>query len=368
VQADTPCGRKPTYFPGLDVVRGVAILMVLLDHGLASDPGIYQAYGSRLMSALWYALRLGHMGVHLFFILSGVLITGVLLDTRNDRDYFRNFYARRALRILPAYSLMLIVLLATHNITARYLAVCLLFLCNMSSLFGVTNQYPALWSLAVEEQFYLFWPLTVRRLSTRSLTILCIAIVALTPLLRFTLLHGPHLVQDIRFKTWAVTDFFAAGALIAIAARSPQSRPFLQKAVPLLLLVAAPLFAVQRLAKPAVTILTSAEHAMYLEPWLLALSAFVLYALLQPAIARSVFARPLIFLAKISYGLYLVHPFLFDLINRHWQLDTPTGRGLFPPLLFRFLVETAASIAVAMLSRFTLERYFLRLKPRHQAA
>ena len=155
--------------PDLDLARGIAILMVLLDHGFAADQTPYILHPSRFLLNLEYVARLGHMGVHLFFILSGFLITGILLDSRTQPDYFRNFYTRRLLRIAPAYLLMLVVLIATRSITARYLVVCLLCLCNMSSLLGATSEYPALWSLSVEEQFYLVWPLAVRRLSMRSL-------------------------------------------------------------------------------------------------------------------------------------------------------------------------------------------------------
>jgi peptidoglycan/LPS O-acetylase OafA/YrhL len=350
--------RRPSqpYLPGLDVVRGVAILMVVLDHGLASDQTIYTASGSRGMLGLSYVLRLGHFGVHLFFILSGLLITGILLDTRSDPDYFRNFYARRALRILPAYLLMLVVLLVTRSITAQYVGVCLLFLANMTGPFRVGNQYGALWSLSVEEQFYLIWPVTVRRLSVRGLAILCAAIVLLTPLLRFALLYGPHFVQDIRFKTWAVGDFFAAGALLAIASRSPNLHSLLRRAIlPLVALGALLVILQHAAAKSAAGATANLLHAVYLEPWLLGLSGFVLFALLHPDIAKPLVARPLVFLAKISYGLYLCHPIIFTLVSRHW----PSGsiRPTFVQLLLRFAVGAAISIAIAALSRFTFEEF-----------
>lgn len=354
------------YLPGLDVARGIAILMVLLDHGFAADQTPYLAHPSRFLLGFEYVTRLGHMGVHLFFILSGFLITGILLDTRTQPDYFRNFYTRRLLRIAPAYLLMVAVLLATSSITARYLVVCLLCLANMPSLLGATSEYPALWSLSVEEQFYLIWPLVLRKLSLRSLAILCTALILLTPALRFALLYGPPFAHDIRFKTWDVADFFAAGALLAIAARLPHLRPLLHKAIAPLLLAGALLFALQHLApQPTHLTLSNLNQATYLEPWLLGFSGFVLLVFLRPALAASFVSRPLIFLARISYGLYLCHPFLFTLINRHWPLDSPSTTTLFPQLLLRFLVEAAVAIAIAFISRYTFEEFFLRLKPKH---
>ncbi len=363
---NVPGVRASHHLPGLDIARGFAILMVLLDHGFAADQTPYLAHPSRFLLGFEYVARLGHMGVHLFFILSGFLITGILLDTRTQPDYFRNFYTRRVLRIVPAYLLMLVVLITTRSITARYLAACLLCLSNMPSLLGATSEYPALWSLAVEEQFYLLWPLVLRKLSLRTIAILCTALILLTPALRFALLYGPAFTQDIHFKTWAVADFFAAGALLALAARLPHLRPVLHQAVAPLLLAGALLFALQHLApQPTHLTLSNLNQATYLEPWLLAFSGFVLLTFLRPGIASSFAARPLIFLAKISYGLYLCHPALFTLINRHWLLNSTSTRTLLPQLLLRFLVEATVAIAIAALSRYTFEEFFLRLKPKH---
>jgi len=352
--------------PGLDLARGLAILMVLLDHGFAADQTPYQATTSRFVLGFEYVARLGHMGVHLFFILSGFLITGILLESRTQPDYYRNFYTRRVLRIAPAYLLMVAVLFFTHSITARYLAVCLLCLCNMPGLLGASSEYSALWSLSVEEQFYFVWPFVIRKLSTRAFTILCTALVLLTPALRFILLYGPPVLQDIRFKTWAVADFFAAGALLAIAARLPHLRLRIHRATVPLLLLGAGLFVIQHhLAGTSNPGIINLAHATFLEPWLFGFSGFVLLALLHPGIAAPLACRPLIFLAKISYGLYLCHPLLFTLVNAHWPIAASGNASVFPQLLLRFFVEAGASIAIATLSRYTIEKYFLSRKPQH---
>jgi peptidoglycan/LPS O-acetylase OafA/YrhL len=364
--APVPSQPSLRYLPGLDLARGVAILLVLLDHGFAADQTPYQAQPSPALLAFEYLARLGHYGVHLFFILSGFLITGILLDSRSQPDYFRNFYTRRVLRIAPAYLLMVAVLFFTHNITARYLAVCLLCLCNMPGLLGARSEYSALWSLSVEEQFYFVWPFVIRKLSTRAFTILCAALVVLTPILRFALLYAPPHLQDIRYKTWDVADFFAAGALLALATRLPHLRARLHQAIAPLLLLGAALFAFQHLLpQPSAPTLLHAAQATHVEPWLFGFSGFVLLAFLHPGIAAHILCRPLIFLAKISYGLYLCHPLLFNLINAHWPIAASTSTSVFPQLLLRFLAEAAASIAIATLSRYTFEQYFLNRKPQH---
>ncbi len=91
----------------------------------------------------------------------------------------------------------------------------------------------------------------------------------------------------------------------------------------------------------------------------------MLFAFLHPGIASYHVARPLIFLAKISYGLYLCHQFIFGMVDRHWILQPQNHFGLFPQLLLRFSVEASIAIAIAALSRYTFEAYFLRLKPQH---
>lgn len=352
--------------PGLDVARGIAILMVLFDHGFDADQPLARLHTNLFLRGLGYTSHFGHMGVHLFFILSGFLITGLLLDSRHQPDYYSNFYVRRVLRIAPAYLLMAAVLLLTHSITLRYFAACLTCLCNMPSLLGAGQEYPALWSLSVEEQFYLIWPLIIRRLSRRGFTILCIAIVLLTPALRFALLYGPHYLHDIRYKTWAVADFFAAGALLALAARLPHLHSRMHQAITPLLLAGASLFALQHiLPNPTRPMLINLGHATHLDPWLLGFSGLVLLAFLHPSIATHTVSRPLMFLAKISYGLYLCHPFLFNLIDKHWPLHSPSTPAFYHQLVLRFIVEAALSIAVATLSRYTFEQYFLRRKPRH---
>jgi len=143
------------HLPALDGVRGFAVLGVACSHLFPASPH------SALEAVVHNAFAFGAAGVDLFFVLSGFLITGILLDSRAEPDYFRNFYTRRVLRIAPAYLLMVAVLFLTHAITARYLAVCLLCLCNMPGLLGASSEYSALWSLSVEEQFYFVWPVLV---------------------------------------------------------------------------------------------------------------------------------------------------------------------------------------------------------------
>ena len=189
--AAIPTSHKPALhsaahrsIPELDGVRGLAILLVLLFHFGARPQGV-----PRLLTGLF---ALGWTGVDLFFVLSGFLITGILIRTKECSNYFRSFYARRALRIFPLYVLTIVAYfyialpIAHHfgkwsswdnSLGTWYW----LHISNWQSSFG--NEVPLLthyWSLAIEEQFYLLWPLVVFFLPNSKLPHICIMIIAVS--------------------------------------------------------------------------------------------------------------------------------------------------------------------------------------------
>src|SRR5688572_15010220 len=175
----------------LDAVRGIAILLVIFHNQAPKYP--------TLRLEPWFAN--GWMGVDLFFVLSGLLITGVLLDARGSDRYFRNFYARRCLRIWPLYySVLLFMFVVVPLVRPSEAAEIFadrsspwwsypLFLQNflVPVPTSATGPLGVSWSLAIEEQFYLVWPLVVRYCSRRQLLVIAIAVIALSPALRFFL-------------------------------------------------------------------------------------------------------------------------------------------------------------------------------------
>ena len=163
--------------PELDAIRGVAILLVFWFHGFES---FAPAAGLPIWErAFLTSGKLGWIGVNLFFVLSGFLITGILLDSARTSNYYSRFYYRRALRILPAYYLvlaMLIVLdhssLMPRHTSLAFAGLSFVYLSNVTPLLGVPMQYGPLWSLAVEEHFYIAWPTAIRVLTRRKLIFL----------------------------------------------------------------------------------------------------------------------------------------------------------------------------------------------------
>ncbi len=206
------------HMPSLDSIRGAAVLMVILFHGFGS----FAWHGE--LGRVWGPLAsavvgCGRFGVNVFFVLSGFLITTLLFKARERKDFYTNFYIRRVLRIVPVYLVVLAVLKLWGAIDFRFLLAAVLFIANFSRLFGAPlNEYGSLWSLAVEEHFYLLWPTCVRHLRERTLFRILLAVIVLEPLLRLPAIHLLGHV-DINYKTPFVLDFIAYGALPALLLR-----------------------------------------------------------------------------------------------------------------------------------------------------
>src|SRR5690242_7486137 len=131
-----------TKMPELDSVRGVAILAVFFYHGLFWSNNLVGLSGiSRFVVNI---TRFGWLGVNLFFVLSGFLITGTLEDSKTSRHFFRRFYSRRALRILPAYYALLLFLAVVPSQNKAYLVLSFFYLSNMAPLLHIRNTYAML--------------------------------------------------------------------------------------------------------------------------------------------------------------------------------------------------------------------------------
>jgi len=230
--ADVTIPSTKIYVEALDGVRGIAIATVLLYH---SFPDLRPELGAvgRVLSKL---VEIGPFGVDLFFVLSGFLITGILLEARDQPQYFRNFYARRALRLFPVYYLYLIVLAALVPLVHRALHTSMshysgnwwwyvLYFGNWKPNWGWGDAgLGHIWSLAVEEQFYLVWPMIVLIAGRGRLAYVCVALIAQATVLRCVWSHNDVPWNQIYRLTITRYDTMAFGALAALALRSERFR------------------------------------------------------------------------------------------------------------------------------------------------
>ena len=351
--------------PELDALRGIACLMVLFFHGLANR---YVPEHMNSVERVFVKLcSYGFTGVNLFFVLSGFLITGILLETRQRTDYYSRFYIRRSLRILPLYYgiLLVVVLIWRLGLTDRpfswgFLGLSAIYLANMTPLFGVPIEFGVLWSLAVEEHFYLLWPTFVRRLKSRSLVMLAFALCAIALACRLAAFHLGHDVFG--YYTWMVCDGLAMGSLLAIAIRYyRQDRKAMAKIAAIAFGYAMVCFAIEK--RVALTLTGAALQISGIN----AFFAFVLVSVLLFG-SRYAWRLPLLeFMGDISYGVYLMHTLVFDVFDamarRHFPVLAPEHLT-FPLASVRFVIVSAITIACAWLSRWYFEEPFLRLKDR----
>jgi peptidoglycan/LPS O-acetylase OafA/YrhL len=357
--------------PELDNIRGIAILLVFIFHAFEDfAPG--DAHVPAWEHWILSCASLGWTGVDLFFALSGFLITGILLDSTDEPRYFYNFYFRRALRILPAYYLLLAILavLARTSFVHRhaswaFIGLSAVYLSNITPLFGVPRDYPPLWSLAVEEHFYLLWPPAVKAVKARSLAIIALLICAAEPILRAlavargSLWWGPY--------TWLSADGLALGSFLAIFVRSARaSRVSLMRLAGTGALVAVTALAMSITVPMAVAVSLRATSVNYAS---LAILCAALW-LGTCKYRRFVNINFLSFYGFISYGLYLIHPLIFGLYNDACVRFAPflaIGHS-FAKCFFRLGVVLIIATALAYLSRISYEEFFLRMKRRHPRA
>jgi peptidoglycan/LPS O-acetylase OafA/YrhL len=199
-----PIPNWSTRIPALDGLRGIAILLVLMRHSIFG-----METNSKFLSKLLAAGQLSWSGVDLFFVLSGFLIGGILLDARQSPHYFKTFYIRRAYRIFPLYAAVTFVFLFRHLPFhllpgslgdtsplaipwASYVTLTQNFWMAHLGWYGAMTM-AATWSLAVEEQFYLTIPFLVRKIRPSRLLYVLLAVVVMAPVLRTLLrLILPH--------------------------------------------------------------------------------------------------------------------------------------------------------------------------------
>ncbi|MCU1318870.1 MAG: acyltransferase 3 [Edaphobacter sp.] len=335
-----------------------------------------------LMRTLGATLTFGATGVDLFFVLSGFLITGILFDSLSDSGFFRKFYARRTLRIFPLYyGVLLTLMLLTPWLGIQWHRmnwVLLVYLQNTdiagpfySFHLGSGLSLDHFWSLAVEEQFYLVWPLVVFFIrDRRRLLWACLALSSAALLLRFSLAFHHTIYHTINRSTLCRADSLLMGAALALLLRSQLHDAVLRSAKRVFFLVVA-LVAALNLARPIIErrpdwLFAFDASYLSLRYTLMALgsAALIAWCLRPTSVPRRLFENgALRFFGKYSYGLYVLHVvalgFLLKTFRGWIALVTPSKLAAVAGSGFlAFLVAVVAAYA----SYNLFEKQFLRLK------
>ncbi len=360
---------KPKHLPSLDGIRGLAIVMVLLTHfgnSLADEPAVEESI-KQILHRGWY-------GVDLFFVLSGFLITGILIDSLNSRSYFSTFYIRRILRIFPLYYFFLFFLYAIRRPLVGWiwgydpmpgvdLRWHLAYLSNWRADRGLNpDEATHMWSLAIEEQFYLVWPMIVYLVPRRLLGYVCLAGIACALGLREVLVLRHSWWEMLHRFTPVRMDTLLMGALMAIAYRDETWRARCSRfLLPVGFFFGAWFFAGQvgLTARFHNRVISSIAETL---DWSTAPAAFaclVFWAATGGRESRFLTSRLMTTFGRYSYGIYVWHVFA-------WRLFPSTmieGRPL-PVKLLYILLLVVVSCVFAWFSWNLLEQPFLKLKSR----
>ena len=283
----------------LDGIRAVAILAVFIHHSLH-------------VKLLW-------MGVDLFFVLSGFLITGILLESKCQPlgAYFAHFYERRARRILMPYLLLLVIVSLVFGTAWMQHWYFYILLTNFLEPLNIPHPdaFLPLWSLAVEEQFYLIWPFAVYFLSVRNLRWFCVLLLLLSPTLRGAL-HFQH-PWPIYMLTPFRADLLAAGGLLSIEWRNRRTAIERHGTAAGVALVAIGLVMILALTKAGVSTYgnTRFGNVTIYEACLLISSGGVTYAIAGRGVGWLRW-KPMTYVGKISYSMYLIHLAVIIVVDR----------------------------------------------------
>jgi peptidoglycan/LPS O-acetylase OafA/YrhL len=337
-------GGAPRHWLQLDGLRALAVAAVCWHHW---------------MPRRWHAgIHWGALGVDLFFVLSGFLITGILLGCRRHHEEgvqsvgftARRFYARRFLRIFPLYYAVLAVATLALSLEPGIKASLWTYTFNVYG--GLRGELSGslvshFWSLSVEEQFYLAWPWVILLVPRRALTAVIAGTIAVGPLSRVALLLAGAPYDAMRMATTSCLDLLAGGALFAwwveregleAVRRGALARAASWIGLPLFLWG----LAIQWGRRDGAERATALEVLVVYTRWpLFAWLVLAAAAGMRGAFGRLLESRPLVYLGKISYGVYVLHAFALVLDR--------VGVRSWPPLA-RLVAYSAFTLVMAALS------------------
>jgi len=362
------------YMPVLDGYRGIAIFLVFLHHcvpkGEVTSSGFLNSFYKGLMDSTW-------CGVDIFFVLSGFLITGIILDTCERPNFFRNFYIKRVIRIFPPYYVTLLIFCVLYLFLKNefFNRLCSsqiwywLYLENWLWLFQGFYDNPLLhfWSLAVEAQFYLVWPALIyfcpRKLLSWLLVIVILCTVGIRGWLLLTNPFTPSLVRILYFSTLCRIDGLVMGALLAVWMRSDCMLSRLLRRLGLVMIASGTclglIITIQKGFSPFTPVVLFIGFFLFS----IFFGMLLVLSLAQPE--NSVLSRiltwfPLKKLGTVSYGFYVYHfPICWMFRDRIYQY---IGKSFILNHLGTVLFCGTLSLVISLFSWYCLEQPILRLK------
>jgi peptidoglycan/LPS O-acetylase OafA/YrhL len=347
--------RKSVYYRGFDGLRAISIAFVLLTH-----LGLYHSLNLPYKER-WFQLVSGAAGVQVFFVLSGFLITDLLLreKRRSQTVSLRKFYIRRCLRIIPCFAVfLLVVAFIAHfstivNFSRAAWLFTALYLYNFTSRANYSGVLGHTWSLAVEEHFYLVWPLLAKFVPAKRLLITTCVLIIVMVGVKFGVLRSEALTSRFFPDRWTVPAAIPilVGCSLALLLTVTTRRRYLhllqEKKILAVggLLYVSPMW-VPHVLFPALSAVQAVGIALVLS-WILQHPDALVTSLLE--------MRPVAFIGRISYGIYI------------WQgFFLMTGPGTHSNRLWAqmFPQNIILTLTTAMISYFFIEAPFLRLKDR----
>jgi peptidoglycan/LPS O-acetylase OafA/YrhL len=349
------------YMPQLDSLRAFAVLLVIISHWFSHDH-LFNRYFAN-----------GILGVTLFFVLSGYLITGILLRSKTSienggsmKAAFKSFYVRRSLRIFPIYYLLLFVLLII-NVADIQKSFSWHFFYLSNFYFWVKGAFGGnlshFWSLAVEEQFYLFWPALIFFVPRSKLVTTFIALIVFSTIFRLVILNPPAHMG--RFLMPASLDSFCIGALLAYGQQQSNNwYKWIAANFSILLLALSAIFIGYTFCQARIPF--AAKDYVFLSSYFLLISLIFGLIILRCSVGVNnkvvkvvMNNKALIYLGKISYGLYLYH----NLIPYFYNIHLAGFLSTYSYYIVQ-VIRLLALIGLSTLSWYVIEKPLLKLKDR----
>jgi len=349
------------HFKGLDSLRGIAAISVIIGH-IELIKRSYQI--PNFLDERFFKFNPGHTGVILFFVLSGFLITLLLLKEKseNGKINIKNFYVRRILRVWPLYYLILALspLLIDFSPSLLNILLCVTIFPNIaySTAIGSWGASPQIWSIGVEEQFYLFWPVIIQYFRKKLALFFIVLFVLWTLLPHFLLFILVRIYPDQEIMNW-VNQFFYITKFNCMALGGLAAYIYYKK-LKILKFLSIYTVSLISIVTPFVLWILGIRISYFTdEVFAVIFSILILCVVIETKFSSLFNFRPLRFLGKISYGLYMFHWIVAQLVIKNFSYHS--DNILFSNFILYAMI-ISITVVVSIASYYLFEMKFLKLK------